>query len=142
MKEEYDVRKLTMLVGSIMVWWCFGGKNRDVIQVKRILTREQYHSNLQRYATPSTLSIITKITFYSKLCQNYFESGKWIHFFLNYDMSALNTWLPELLCVGMDRISKRIHKEFKRVLGLLEVSLGISSIYFFLKSLWNECQEF
>lgn len=70
--------------GSVMVWGCFGGeRSGDLIQIKGIMNKEQYHSILQRHAIPSGLRILgPNFTFQqdndpkhtSKLCQNYLKS--------------------------------------------------------------------
>lgn len=70
--------------GSVMVWGCFGGERTgDLIEVKGIMKKEQYHSILERHAIPSGLRLLGKNFIFqqdndpkhsSKLCKNYLES--------------------------------------------------------------------
>ena len=70
--------------GSVLVWGCFGGKSSgDLVQIKGIMKKEQYHSILQRHAIPSGIKLLDKPFILqqdndpkhsSKLCQNYILS--------------------------------------------------------------------
>ncbi|KAF7664507.1 hypothetical protein LDENG_00173340 [Lucifuga dentata] len=42
-----------------MLWWCFGGeRSGNLVQVKGIMKKENYHSILQRHMIPFGLRII------------------------------------------------------------------------------------
>ena len=80
--------------GSVLVWGCFGGESSgDLVQIKGIMKKEQYHSILQRHAIPSGIRILDKpfILQQDKLCQNYILSKE------KQNILEIMTWPPSLL---------------------------------------------
>lgn len=85
--------------GSVMIWGCFGGdKSGDLVQIKGIMKKEQYHSILQRHAIPSGTKILGKPFILqqdndpkhaSKLCMNYLESKQ------KQKILEIMTWPPQ-----------------------------------------------
>lgn len=106
--------------GSVMVWGCFGGeRSGDLIQIKGIMKKEQYHSILQRHAIPSGLRILGQnFTFQqdndpkhsSKLCQNYLQSKQ------NAQILKIMTWPPQSpdlspIELAWDELDRRVREK-------------------------------
>ena len=82
-----------------MIWGCFGGcKVGDLVQIKGIMKKENYHSILQKHAIPSGSRIIGKNFILqqnndpkhaSKSCKNYFVNKERVKFL------QIMTWPPQ-----------------------------------------------
>ena len=107
--------------GSMMVWGCFGGERTgDLIEVKGIMKKEQYHSILERHAIPSGLCYLGKnFTFQqgndpkhsSKLCKNYLESKQ------KNKTLEITSWPPQSLDLSpielaWDELNRKVRESF------------------------------